>query len=274
MIIAQISDFHVRAAAEPVAGGFDTAGALARCIAHMGASDPAPDVVLATGDLAQDGGAGDYAALTAILAPLTVPFVPVPGNHDERAAFLDAFGHLPWLQGCGDRIRYTVDHFPVRLVALDTVVPGSTHGALTADDVVWLDERLAAAPTQPTLILMHHPPVRTGVAAMDAAGLREGADALGMVVARHPPQIERIVCGHVHRSVHARWCGTVVTTALSTGQQIALDLRADGASGYVSEPPGYHLHVWLPDAGLISHVVFFDAAAAVRPFQAAAVTAR
>ncbi len=253
MIIAQISDLHICAGGKPVGGHVDTAGALQRAVAQLGALVPAPDVVLATGDLVDDASDAAYGVLLDLLGPLGMPVLPIPGNHDDRAALRRAFARHAWVAGCADRVRYVADDWPVRLIALDTLVPGATHGGLDQDDVAWLDSQLAAAPRRPTLVFLHHPPFATGMPGMDALGLRDGRAALAGVIARHP-QVERVVAGHVHRSIQARWQGTVASTAPSTAHQIVLDLRPDAVGAYAFEPPGYHLHVWTGDA-LVTHLV-------------------
>ena len=68
------------------------------------------------------------------------------------------------------------------------------------------------------------------------------------------PQVERVLCGHLHRSIQSRWAGTVASTAPSTAHQVVLDVREDAALGFTLEPPGYALHLWRPDVGLVSHV--------------------
>jgi Icc protein len=141
---------------------------------------------------------------------------------------------------------------PIRLIALDTLLPGAEGGLVDRERIAWLDARLAEAPSKPTLIFMHHPPFKTGITYMDSIGL-DNADALADVVRRHP-QVERVVCGHLHRSIQSRWAGTVASTAPSTAHQIALDVREDAALGWTLEPPGYALHLWRPDVGLVSHV--------------------
>jgi 3',5'-cyclic AMP phosphodiesterase CpdA len=100
---------------------------------------------------------------------------------------------------------------------------------------------------------MHHPPFRTGIAHMDRIGL-DNAEAFGRIVAHHP-QIEKIICGHLHRAIDTRWCGTAVSTCPSPAHQVALDLRPDGPSAFVMEPPGYQLH-WWDGARLVSHTAF------------------
>jgi 3',5'-cyclic-AMP phosphodiesterase len=145
-----------------------------------------------------------------------------------------------------------VEGGPLRMVALDTLRPGSSGGVMDAERIAWVDARLAEAPTTPTLIFMHHPPFKTGIPYMDTIGL-DGADAFADVVRRHP-QVERVVCGHLHRSIQARWAGTVAMTAPSTAHQVAFDVREDAELGFTLEPPGYALHLWREGLGLVSHV--------------------
>jgi hypothetical protein len=89
---------------------------------------------------------------------------------------------------------------------------------------------------------------------MDALGL-DNADAMGEVIRRHT-QVVCIACGHLHRPIQVRWNGTVAMTAPSPAHQVALDLRPDGPSAFVMEPPACLIHVWRPDTGLITHTSF------------------
>src|SRR5262249_57464858 len=75
---------------------------------------------------------------------------------------------------------------------------------------------------------------------------------VGALVAQHR-QIERIVCGHVHRPMVVRWAGTVVTTAPATAHQVTLDLKEGSHTSWIMEPPACHLHYWREDAGLVAH---------------------
>jgi Icc protein len=69
---------------------------------------------------------------------------------------------------------------------------------------------------------MHHPPFATGITHMDNFGLDNAAE-LAEIVVRHP-QVERILCGHLHRTIDRRFAGTVAGTAPSTAHQIRLNL--------------------------------------------------
>lgn len=253
-IIAQISDCHVGERGGAVDRRFRSGRHLAAAARHLMALDPRPDIVIATGDLVHDGQPEEYRHFASALAPLSMPLYLVAGNHDDRDAMRAVFAdhdHLP----AGPFLHYTIERHPVRLVLLDTVIPGETGGELCARRLAWLEERLKEEPARPTLVAMHHPPFLTGLAPFDrnrgGRGLI-GADPLGEVIARHP-QVERIVCGHIHRPIATRWRGTTVSVAPSTSHQIELALGEERRLTLVEEPAAVDLHVWLPGGMLVSH---------------------
>jgi 3',5'-cyclic AMP phosphodiesterase CpdA len=252
MLIAQITDTHISTPDSVNDRHFRTAEHLERAVAHLNRLAPRPDVVLATGDLVERGEAPEYARLRSILDSLTMPVYVVPGNHDSRENLTRAFADRGYLPRQGF-LHYTVEEWPVRLIGLDTHVPGAPGGRLCAERLAWLDARLAEAPGRPTLVFMHHPPFVTGLQAMDAMGL-EGGPALAEVIGRHP-QVERVVCGHVHRPMTRRFAGTVASTSPATAHQLALVLAPAQHLAVVMEPPACTLHLWLgPEAGLVSHL--------------------
>jgi 3',5'-cyclic-AMP phosphodiesterase len=199
MLIAQLSDLHVSLPGSKTDLAYQTAAQLQRAVAHVGALDPRPDAVLLTGDLVNDGEPAEYARLAALLATLPMPVYVLPGNHDHREHLRAAFGAGGYLPVSGP-LCYAVDVGPLRLLALDTHVPGKPFGRLAPEQLAWLDARLAEAPGHPTLVAMHHPPFRTGIQRADDEMGLEGAEALEDVVRRHP-QVERILCGHLHRPI-------------------------------------------------------------------------
>ncbi len=183
-----------------------------------------------------------------------MPLYLLPGNHDERGALRDAFPDHAYLGQMDEFIQYAVDAGPLRLIALDTVIPGKGGGELCATRLAWLEARLAEAPGRPTLILMHHPPFATGIGHMDRIGFADPRP-LEAIVRRHPA-IERILCGHLHRPIQTRFGGTLASTCPSPAHQVVLDLAPDAASQFALEPPGYQLHLWREGAGLVSHTAF------------------
>jgi 3',5'-cyclic-AMP phosphodiesterase len=254
LLIAQISDFHVTREGELLSGRIDTGACLARAVSRLNALDPRPDLVLATGDLVNAGRVEEYRRLKRLLAPLAMPIYLIPGNHDLRAPLREVFNEHRYLHDNGEFIQYEVRGMPVRLIALDTVDEGNDRGLLDEPRIGWIEARLEAAPETPTIVFMHHPPFATGIKHMDRMNCA-GGEKLEAIVRRHP-QVERVLCGHVHRPVQMRWAGTLAVIAPSTAHQIELDLRdgEDLSGHYVLEPPGLLLHLWRPQAGLVTHL--------------------
>ncbi|TWS97571.1 phosphodiesterase [Reyranella sp. CPCC 100927] len=253
MLIAQISDTHIKPDGQIAYRRVDTADFLAKAVAHLNALHPRPDLVLVTGDLVDAGAPIEYARLKALLAPLAMPFYLIVGNHDARDALRAAFTEHRYLPADGF-VQYVIEGHPVRLIGLDTLVPGEGHGEMCATRLDWLEARLAES-DRPTILFMHHPPFECGMAYMDGERLRDGADRLATIVQRHP-NIERVLCGHVHRSIQVRWAGTIAATAPSTAHQLTLDLDPAAPLTFKMDPPGALLHAWRPGSGLVSHISF------------------
>ncbi|WP_343649639.1 phosphodiesterase [Herbaspirillum sp.] len=255
MILGQISDLHIKTDGKKSYRVVDTAESLRRCVAQVNGLKQRPDVLVITGDLVDFGKPPEYACLRELLAPLTMPYYLLPGNHDERNALRAAFPEHAYLQQGGERIEYVVEDYPVRIVALDTVIPRASGGELSVQSMRWLDEVLAQQPERPTVIAMHHPPFTTGIGHMDDMGL-VNPRVLEAVVKKHP-QVERILCGHLHRSIQRRFAGTLATTCPGVSHQVQLDLDPQAPSCFVMEPPGYQLHWWDAQArSLVSHTAF------------------
>lgn len=262
MLIAQLSDLHLRPRGLAANRVVETNMLATRALRAAARLVPAPDALLLTGDLADRGEPGAYAVLTRLLAEAgPAPVFAIPGNHDDRAALAAA---LPRARMEDGFIQYAVEDFPVRLVLLDTLVPGASHGELCARRLAWLEATLAAAPDRPTLVALHHPPFATGIGHMDRIALR-APDAFAAVLARHP-QVRLVVCGHVHRPIVTRIAEAVVCVAPSVAHQVALDLRTEGPSAFVLEPPAYLLHRWSAAAGFVTHTALVEDAPGPFPF--------
>ncbi|MGC3965454.1 MAG: phosphodiesterase [Rhodocyclaceae bacterium] len=262
MLIAQITDSHVVRAGALISGMVDTGRMLVDCVRTLTGLYPQPDLLVLTGDLVDGGAPEEYARLRDLLRPLGMPMLAIPGNHDARDSMRVAFADQAWFADDAF-LHYVVRRGPLRIVALDTVVPGEGRGELCVRRLAWLENTLTAEPAVPTLVLMHHPPFETGIGFMDALGLT-GREAFAEVVARHP-QIRLILCGHLHRSIQTTVGGCRVLTGPSTAHQIPLDLRADAPEAFVMEPPGFMLHHW-NGREFISHQAFTGPFAGPYPF--------
>ncbi|GJD53387.1 3',5'-cyclic adenosine monophosphate phosphodiesterase CpdA [Methylobacterium crusticola] len=265
MLIAQITDLHVRPRGRPAYRVAETNMLVARAVGALLALEPRPDAVLVSGDLTDCGLAEEYEELRALLARLPMPVYVVPGNHDRRETLRDV---LPAAYRPGARagfVQYAVKDHPVRLIGLDTLVPGHGHGALCGDRLAFLEEALAAGDGRPTLVFLHHPPFVCGIAHMDAIRLIEGEARFRALIAAHG-DVERVLCGHHHRPIQARYAGTIAQIAPSVAHQVALDLTPEHAGALVLEPPAYLLHRWEPGAGLVSHMAYVESFPGPYPF--------
>ena len=247
-LLAQLSDPHIGA------DWFDDQSVprLAAAVESVRSVRPQPDAVLMTGDIADHATDGEYEQVQELLGPLG-PLHVLPGNHDDRSALHRHFG-VPG--GDGEPVRYSVDLGPMRLVALDTTIPGEDAGALGDDQREWLDAELAAAPEQLTLLAMHHPPLVTGVPAWDQLGLAASdRRALGEVIERHE-QVRRLACGHFHCTMSGELARRSVIVAPSTYVQMRPNFLSDELD-LTAEPAGFALHA-IVDGELISYVQAVD----------------
>jgi Icc protein len=245
--LAQITDLHAGAGW----GSRDPLDTLADVIDAIHALPQPPDAVFVTGDLVNDGSDAQYAVLEPVLGQLELPFSVLPGNHDDRAGLRrhfdvggDGDGHDP--------VQYVVWADPLRVVMLDTTIPGQPGGDLDAGRLQWLSQVLEADPEHPTLLAMHHPPFDCGVREMDRIGLAPGARvALAELLEDHP-QVVGAIAGHHHRTIAGSIAGRPALAATSTYGQLPLDFDAERLT-MVSDPIGFAVHT-LVDGALVSHV--------------------
>lgn len=257
MLIAQLTDLHVRPRGLAANRVSETNAFTERAFRAVTAFNPRPDVVLLTGDLTECGREAEYAMLTDLIRRhLPMPVFVIPGNHDRRDHLRQALEHLPGVTADATYVQYAVEDFPVRLVMLDTVVSGAGHGELRPEQLQWLDRTLAQAPDKPTMIAMHHPPFVCGIAHMDRIRLLNAA-AFQEVIKRHK-QVARIVCGHHHRPIVTQCAHAIASIAPSVGHQVEMSLLPDDPGAFVFEPPAYHLHRWTPQDGFVTHTVYVE----------------
>lgn len=264
-LIAQISDLHLKAHGKLSYGVVDTLAALRQAVAHLNASQPRPDIVIVSGDLVDFGQAEEYAVLRPELERLQMPYYLVPGNHDDRAALRAAFADQGYLPASPEApLDWVVDDYPLRLIGLDSTTPGRHGGQLEDSQLRWLDAQLAARPQAPTVLILHHPPFISGIGHMDREPFLNVA-ALHEVIAVHP-QVERLLCGHLHRSMQRRFAGSLCCVCPGVSHQIVLDLQVDAAAHFNLEPPGYLLHHWQGEQGLVTHTGVFGQYPGPYPF--------
>lgn len=236
-VLLHLSDTHLRAGDSRIWDAVSGAEHLARALRVIEASGVAPDAIIVTGDLVDLGERAAYADLRAMVEPfaarLAAPVVWVMGNHDDRAAFRAEL----WDDHSADlRPIDRVDEFDgLRIVTLDTSVPGHHHGELSDDQLAWLADELATPAPLGTILAMHHPPVPSVLALAATVELRDQrrlADVL------RGTDVRAIIAGHLHYSTFATFAGIPVSVASSTcyAQDLTVPVGGtrpqDGAQSY------------------------------------------
>lgn len=254
MLLCQISDPHIVCTDTLAYGKVDTGPMLQRCVRKILALPRLPDAVVATGDLTDHGTVDEYRLLAELLAPLHMPLYLVAGNHDSPQALRSVFPQHTYLAGEDGFIQYAIDDFDLRLVVLDTTVPGRPGGELCERRLQWLD-RILRGSNRPTLIAQHHPPFATGLTLMDRMGLAN-PQAEAEVIARHS-HVQCVISGHYHRPIQTRFAGTIASVCPSTAHQLVVDLTPGADIRFTAEPPAFQLHLWNGE-GVVTHTALVD----------------
>ena len=243
-LLAQISDLHIGADEK----GVDPVPHAEAVVAAIRSLPNEVDAVLVSGDLTHDGGLPEFQLARDLLEHLGAPLHVLPGNHDDRALLREVFD----LPGEGaEPVNYSVDVGELRVVVLDSNVPGQDPGRYDPQQLRWLDAELQAQPERPTLLAMHHPPLATGVREWDGINLEPGQrPLLAEVVARHP-QLRAIVGGHLHRIAASALAGCPVISVPSTYLQARPDFETEGVD--FVPMPGFAIHALL-DGELSSQI--------------------
>lgn len=242
-ILAQISDTHVRA---------DDEGASARQLTRAldQAREYRANVILLTGDLVNDEKPEEYAVLAEAVKNPPAPLYVFPGNHDNRAHIRATFPQHGYLPGNGP-LSFVIEDFHVRVVCIDQIVPGETHGLFTKEHAHWLHRTLSQQRKKPTIVALHHPPTPTHDLLFDTIGLWN-SDLFVRTIATHR-QVQRVICGHHHRMAVGQAAHSPVVVAPSTSFMYGLALHADQPlAPKTSEQTGWMLHAWSKAGGFSS----------------------
>jgi 3',5'-cyclic AMP phosphodiesterase CpdA len=235
MIIAQISDTHIDLAGPH--GGARLRD-LQCCVEDINRLDPLPDVVIHTGDLAQNGKLAEYEAARGVLGALRCPLLVAAGNRDYRAAIRSAFPADDYLLPDTLFVQYRAEAFPLRLIAVDTLSESSNQGDFCQIRADSLRAALAADTARPTVIFMHHPPfeVRESDYPLQFQSW-ESVERMARAIdgQRH---VVAIFCGHTHRDA----AGAVAEVPVSSMPSVAVDLRLGRYPGEFQSIPLYKIH--------------------------------
>jgi Icc protein len=247
MLIAQISDTHIFCDKSNHASASQRARCLSRCISDINLQQP--DVVIFTGDTVQHGTPEEYNHLRRLLAPLKPSLYLVPGNRDNKPEMRAAFKDQPYIPQEGPFLHYTIDDYPIRLIALDSTEPEERKGVFCSERQEWLEKALKEKPDSPTILFIHHPPFDVGGHYTSGYRYPDQAIALTKLVSRHT-QIKQLLCGHVHCLFRCDWAGTNATTMPS----IAVDVRRHMGKIQSQQQPAYMLHRLTSESTLVSEI--------------------
>lgn len=238
--LLHLSDTHLVAGTDPLYGAVDSEQRLKEVFADLEASGVRPDAIVFTGDLADLGESGAYARLRAIVAPaaarLGAEVIWAMGNHDDRTAF--RAGLLDQRAGSvSPDTPVDAVHFVdgLRIITLDSTVPGHHHGEFTPAQLRWLAAELEVPAPHGTILALHHPPVPS---VQDLAVLVELRDQRSLADVVRGTDVRTILAGHLHYSTTAMFAGVPVSVASATcyTQDLLFDgggtRGRDGAQAY------------------------------------------
>lgn len=241
-VILHLSDTHLLAGNRLLGERYDTAQHLRRTLQAAEATGVRPDAVVFTGDLTDLGEPEAYRALRAEVEPwaarLGAPVVWVAGNHDERPALrvelLDA-------EATEEPVTGVWDLGGLRLIALDSTVPGWHHGDLDAAQLQWLRDELATPARLGTILALHHPPLPTHIPFFDILELRD-QPGLAEVVAGS--DVRAILAGHLHYSTSGTFAGVPVSVAAASCYTMDLAQPPGSVNGMDAGRSFHLVHVW------------------------------
>lgn len=245
MLIAQVTDLHLHAdPLHPNLARFE------RVLDHLLAMRPRPDLLVLSGDLADDGALDSYRHLQAALARWPHPVRLALGNHDERAAFLSVFGsgHAE-----GGFVQGRAHYAGLHVLTLDTLEPGRHGGAFCEQRAGWLRQAVAGIGGAPVLVFLHHPPADVGIPWIDPGPRQDWIARLD--TALQGANVVAVCSGHVHVNASLRWRGRAVLTCSSSSSDLSLAFapmdpaRPDGRPLVEQGEPAFALHRW-EDGGL------------------------
>ncbi len=270
MLIVQISDLHITTPSKKAYGVASTGDNLSLCVDHINQLKPQPDLVLVTGDICNENSFDELINAKNLLDELNYPYYVMPGNHDTRNDLTAVFGtvHCPVSfeeNNPSSFISYIIDYKALRMIAIDSTIKGKSGGELCKNRLAWLKDQLDKEQNKPTIIIMHHPPIKLGVFETDM-DIFIGTEKLGKLLNNYS-NIKAILSGHIHRHTHTLWSNTVVITAPSTSMELMLELDSKQPSKFYNEPPSYLLHYWTPDNNLVSHAIVVHETNGPYPFR-------
>jgi 3',5'-cyclic AMP phosphodiesterase CpdA len=240
--LVQISDTHIVERGKLLYEQADTALHLAETVIQINAMRPQPDAVLITGDLVERPGPTTYSHFADLIAPIKAPVYLMPGNHDSPEIMADFFAGTGMFPAEGPHYQYAINEFPLRVLMLNSHLDASELPCFGPRRLEWLEEELAGW-DKPTMIAIHHPPMKTGIEFIDMVGEHWYQD-LDDVMRRYP-NVLKVICGHGHVDLHGRLGGIPVQMVGSIAHQLIAGRVIDVAPSFENRPVPPVLHHFL-----------------------------
>lgn len=209
---------------------------------------------MVTGDIAHWGEPGAYARAQEILSTLAMPWYPLIGNHDDRDAYFSGLSNAK--SDDTGKACFVVNNDAGTFIALDTLTEGTHAGQIDGAQLQWLDHELSRAPGD-VFLFMHHPPMLSGIQALDNIRLQNSNDLLALL-SRHPDKVRHLFFGHMHRSFHGSWQGIPFSTVKSTAHQVVADINADKPLVSSRETPAYAVVLISSDTIAIHDISYLE----------------
>lgn len=244
-LLVQLTDTHIEEPGNLLYGKVNTAKHLRESVEEINAMSPQPDLVMISGDLVENPSEATYGHFAAIIEPLKAPVYLLPGNHDDPQLMKTLFGDSCLFPVQHPTNQYVIEDFTVRILALNSHFEGSELPDFGPRRLQWLREALAES-DRPTLIAIHHPPMKTGVGFVDMVGEQWYA-GISEVVQQHP-QVQLIIAGHGHSDLIGRMGSVPVYMAGSTAHQLIAARVHDRAPSFDPQRAPLVMHHWLGDS--------------------------
>ncbi len=244
LVVAQISDLHIKAESGQYFSGYDTEYAFHSILQKISEQHPQLDLLLITGDLAQDPCHASYNRIYQTLKQYPFRCICLPGNHDDFNLMQQIF--CDEKINCNPVIHY--NHW--QIICLNSKKHNSPGGYLAETELLMLDRELNKKPELNTLLAVHHPPVKIHSEWLDTMMI-ENSEQLFSVLAAYP-QVKAICCGHIHQTLAENQADIQILATPSTCFQfkpLSKNYELDDAN------PGYQL-LSLQASGLIKAETF------------------
>lgn len=227
--LLHLSDPHLLGGPDPLYGVVDSEARLRQLFDEVRVSGARPEAVIFTGDLADKGEAGAYKKLRAIVDPacqaMGAEVIWAMGNHDNRANFRQGLLDEPGSDAPVDK-SYFING--LRVITLDTSVPGFHHGELSESQLDWLARELDTPAPDGTILALHHPPVPS---VLDLSVLVELRDQARLAAVVRNSDVRTILAGHLHYSTTASFAGIPVSVASASCYTQDLNVPVGGTRG-------------------------------------------